>query len=63
MGISTARSNNMKSLKGIVLEWITLRDAPLLPPLTQNVKTNGGFHHPITGNLLFPACLDWNDPE
>ena len=29
--------------------------------LSRNVKTNRGFHHPVTGSLLCPASLDWNN--
>ena len=60
-GISSARSDDTKSLKGVVLDWISPCDTPLHPPLSRNVKTNRGFHHPITGALLCPAGLDWND--
>jgi len=62
-GVSSARSDDTKSLKGVVLDWITLRSMPLVPSLSQNVKTNRGFHYPVTGGLLCPAGLDWNDPE
>ncbi|KAF8329620.1 hypothetical protein F5887DRAFT_896688, partial [Amanita rubescens] len=62
-GMSSARSDDTKSLKGVVLDWITPRDKPLNPPLSCSVKTNRGFNHPITGALLCPAGLDWNDPE
>ena len=62
-GVSSARSDDTKSLKGIVVDWITPRDGPLLPPLSRNVKMNRGFHHPVTGGLLCPAGLDWNDDE
>jgi len=62
-GVSSARSDDTKSLKGIVVDWITPHDAPLLPPLSRNVKTNRGFHHPVTGQLLCPAGLDWSDDE
>jgi len=62
-GVSTARSDDTKSLKSIVVDWITPRDAPLLPPLSRNVKTNRGFHHPVTGRLLCPAGLDWSDDD
>jgi hypothetical protein len=62
-GISTARSDDTKSLKGAIVEWITPTDAPLLPALTCSVKMNRGFHHPVTGALLCPAGLHWNDPE
>jgi len=62
-GISSARSDDTKSLKGVVLDWITPRDMPLVPPLSRNVKTNRGFHHPVTSALLCPAGLDWRDAE
>lgn len=62
-GISSARSDDTKSLKGVVLEWIAPRDAPLVPHLSRNVKTNRGYSHPVTGALLCPAGLDWNDTE
>ena len=62
-GISSARSDDTKGLKGIVLDWIAPRDSTLNPPLSRNVKTNRGFHHPVTGALLCPAGYDWKDPE
>ncbi|KAF8313931.1 hypothetical protein F5887DRAFT_895973, partial [Amanita rubescens] len=62
-GLSSARSDDTKSLKGVVLDWITPRDKPLNPPLSRSVKTSRGFNHPVTGALLCPAGLDWNDPE
>ncbi|KAM6493885.1 hypothetical protein JOM56_010246 [Amanita muscaria] len=62
-GISSARSDDTKSLKGIVLDWITPRDEALSPPISRNSKTTRGYHHPITGALLCPAGLDWNDRE
>jgi hypothetical protein len=62
-GVSSARSDDTKSMKGAVLEWITPRDVPLNPPLSRNVKTNRGFHHSATGALLCPAGADWDDLE
>jgi hypothetical protein len=62
-GVSSARSDDTKSMKGAVLEWITPRDIPLDPPLSRNVKMNRGFHHNTTGALLCPAGVDWNNPE
>jgi hypothetical protein len=62
-GISSARSDDTKSLKGVVLEWISPPNTPVQPPLSQNVKTNRGYHHPATGALLCPASLDWKDAE
>jgi hypothetical protein len=73
-GISSARSDDAKSLKGVILDWILPRDkttltdlppdAPSTPkptPLSRNVKTNRGFHHPVTGTLLCPAGFDYKD--
>jgi hypothetical protein len=71
-GVSSARSDDTKSLKGAVLDWIFPRDRdmrnvlPMDPPpqpLSRNIKTNRGFHHPITGALLCPAGLDYKDEE
>jgi hypothetical protein len=62
-GISSARSDDTKSLKGAVLDWITPRDVPLRPPLSRSTKANRGFQHPVTGALLCPAGLDWNDAQ
>ncbi|KIM74367.1 hypothetical protein PILCRDRAFT_14512 [Piloderma croceum F 1598] len=62
-GASSARSDNTKSLKGTVLDWITPRGQPLSPPLARNVKTDRGFHHERTGALLCPAGMDWANAE
>jgi hypothetical protein len=60
-GIASARSDDTKSLKGVVLDWITPRDRALDPLLSRNIKINHGYHHPAMGALLCPAELDWND--
>ncbi|KIM78735.1 hypothetical protein PILCRDRAFT_75154, partial [Piloderma croceum F 1598] len=62
-GSASARSDDTKSLKGAILDWITPRGQPLNPPLTRNVKTDRGFHHERTGALLCPAGLDWSSNE
>jgi hypothetical protein len=62
-GISSAQSDDTKSLKGVVLEWISPPNVPIQPPLSRNVKTNRGYHHPATGTLFCPAGLDWSDAE
>ena len=62
-GISSARSDDTKSLKSVVVDWITPRDKPLNPPLSRSIKTTRGFHHSTTGALLCPAGLDWNNEE
>ena len=62
-GISSARSDDTKSLKTVVVDWITPRDKPLNPPLSRSIKTTRGFCHPTTGALLCPAGLDWKNQE
>ncbi|TEB12107.1 hypothetical protein FA13DRAFT_1721977, partial [Coprinellus micaceus] len=58
-GASSGRSDDTKSLKGVVLDWI----GPLDPPLARNVKQSRGFHHDRTGFLLCPPELDWSDSD
>ncbi|KAF8074942.1 hypothetical protein FPV67DRAFT_1559560 [Lyophyllum atratum] len=62
-GSSNARSDDTKSLKGAILDWITPRGSTLHPPLARNVKENRGFRHESTGALLCPVDLKWSDPE
>jgi len=46
-GVLSARSDDTKSFKDVVLDWITPRGMPLVLFLSQNVKMNWGFHHPV----------------
>ena len=62
-GVSSARSDDTKSLKGPILDWITPRGQCLDPPLARNLKIDRGFHHERTGALLCPTGLDWSKPE
>lgn len=62
-GISNARLDDTKSLKGAILDWITPHDQPLRPPLFRHIKMDRGFRHERTGSLLCPVELDWSDPE
>lgn len=39
-GVSTARSDDTKSLKGVVLDWITPQDTVLHPPLSLEHKNH-----------------------
>ena len=55
LGVSSARSDYTKSLKGPILDWIVPVGQSLSPPLTCNVKTDCGFHHEQTGALLCPC--------
>ncbi|KAG6905819.1 hypothetical protein DXG01_000545 [Tephrocybe rancida] len=62
-GGNDARSDDTKSLKSAVIEWITPKGQPLNPPLTRNVKIDRGYHHERTGSLLCPTGLNWQDSE
>lgn len=62
-GSSHARSDDTKSLKGTILDWITPRGGALNPSLAHNVKVDRGFHHDQTGALLCPTNLNWSDNE
>ena len=62
-GSSGARADDTKSLKSVVLDWITPRGQSLYPPLACNVKSDHGFHHEHTGVLLCPPDFDWSDLE
>ena len=61
--MGSARSNDTKTLKGAVVEWITPFNEFLKPPLQRNVKSDHGYFHPRTGELLCPINLDWNDSK
>ncbi|KJA26299.1 hypothetical protein HYPSUDRAFT_132935 [Hypholoma sublateritium FD-334 SS-4] len=62
-GASSARSDDTKSLKSAIIDWITPLGEPLMPPISWNSKSGRGFNHEVTGALLCPAGLDWNDVE
>lgn len=62
-GAAGARGDDTKSLKGAILDWITLKGQTLDPPIHRNVKYTRGFHHETTGALLCPANLDWSNQE
>ena len=62
-GVSSARSNDTKSLKGAILDWTVPHGHSVHPPITHNVKIDRGFNHEHTGALLCPADMDWSDPE
>ena len=62
-GISSARSDDTKGLKGPILDWIVPLGQTLNPPLARNVKTDRGFNHECTGALLCPTGMHWSDPE
>ncbi|EGN94908.1 hypothetical protein SERLA73DRAFT_77642 [Serpula lacrymans var. lacrymans S7.3] len=62
-GCSGAQSDDTKTLKGAVIDWITPNGQSIDRPLHCNIKTTQGFNHPRTDQLLCPAGLDWDNTE
>lgn len=62
-GVSGARADDTKSLKGAILDWIVPRGQPLDPPLSRTTKSTRGFNHERTGALLCPEGTDWTLAE
>ncbi|KAG0701808.1 hypothetical protein DFH29DRAFT_982573 [Suillus ampliporus] len=62
-GASGARSDDTKSLKSAILDWISPKGATIQPPLHRNSKIDRGFNHKLTRSLLCPAGLDWHNLE
>ncbi|KAH7904000.1 hypothetical protein BJ138DRAFT_1019751, partial [Hygrophoropsis aurantiaca] len=60
-GASSARGEDTKALKSAVIDWLAPPGEVLQPPLRRNSKIERGFNHPVTGTLLCPAGMDWND--
>ncbi|KAG1896726.1 uncharacterized protein F5891DRAFT_1130222 [Suillus fuscotomentosus] len=62
-GAAGARGDNTKTLKSAVLDWIAPKGEAIQPPLHRNSKIDRGFNHELTGSLLCPAGLDWNNSQ
>lgn len=61
--MNCARSDDAKSLKPAILDWIMPKGQALFPPLRRNSKHDRGFNHVRTGALLCPAHLDFSNKE
>ncbi|KAF9500757.1 hypothetical protein BDN71DRAFT_1501959 [Pleurotus eryngii] len=60
-GVSSAKSIDTSSIKAqLPYWWASL--APKSPPIPKN-KSARGFHNDITGWLLCPAVLNWDDTD
>ncbi|KAG2343819.1 hypothetical protein BDR05DRAFT_947920 [Suillus weaverae] len=46
-----------------VLEWLVPRGQVIILPLSQNIKSDHGFNHEVTGALLCPTGLNWSNVE
>ncbi|KAG1811078.1 hypothetical protein EV424DRAFT_1542623 [Suillus variegatus] len=62
-GAAGARGDDTKMLKSAIFNWVSLKGKVIQPPLHRNSKIDCGFNHDLTGSLLCPAGLDWNDPH
>ncbi|KJA19648.1 hypothetical protein HYPSUDRAFT_143474 [Hypholoma sublateritium FD-334 SS-4] len=62
-GSSSARSDDIKTLKSAILDWLIAPGDTLYPSISANVKANCGFRHEATGALLCPVGIDWNNLE
>ncbi|KAG6905699.1 hypothetical protein DXG01_001204 [Tephrocybe rancida] len=62
-GAKGARADDTKGMKPAIIDWVTPPNGHLTPPLNRRIKTARGFYHDVTGSLLCPAGLDWNNPE
>lgn len=60
-GASSARSDDTKSLKSAIVDWLSPPNEPVIPPIARNIKIDRGFNHQVTGALLCPAGVDWSD--
>ena len=62
-GASCARSDDTKSLKSVIIDWLVPAGEVITPPIARNVKNVRGFNHEVTGKLLCPAGINWSDQE
>jgi hypothetical protein len=62
-GIDDARADDTKSLKVVILQLIRPVNGNLEPYLHPNSREGRGFFHPVTGEYLTPAGLNWSDPK
>ncbi|KAG1850949.1 hypothetical protein C8R48DRAFT_612932, partial [Suillus tomentosus] len=62
-GAACARGEDTKSLRPVIIDWIAPAGEAVVPPLPRNSKISCGFNHPLTGRLLCPAELDWDDAD
>lgn len=63
--MAAARSDDIASLKGVVIDWINAEPynaSTTAHPLARNSKTTRGYNNPVIGALLCPTDLDWANP-
>ncbi|RDB26749.1 hypothetical protein Hypma_005379 [Hypsizygus marmoreus] len=62
-GANASRADDTKSMKGSIIDWITPPGQSLHPPINRKLKYERGYNHNVTGALLCPTGLDWEDVE
>ncbi|KAJ3525548.1 hypothetical protein NMY22_g10525 [Coprinellus aureogranulatus] len=62
-GANGARSDDVKSLKSAVIDWITPAGGVLTPNIPRNNKDARGFFHDVTGRYLCPTDYDWDEAK
>ncbi|PIL33183.1 hypothetical protein GSI_04633 [Ganoderma sinense ZZ0214-1] len=62
-GVNAARADDVKGLKGVVVDWLVKGLPTVSPPLDRDEMSDRGFAHELTGRELCPAGHDWNDPQ
>nr|VWO98455.1 Cation transport ATPase [Ganoderma boninense] len=62
-GVNASRSDDVKGLKGVVVDWLIKSPSGNTPPLDRDEMSGRGFGHPVSGRELCPAGLDWTDPR
>ena len=60
-GASGARRDDAANMKPAVVSWLTELLGNPVVPLTPNNKSERGFEHDLTGQLLCPMEYDWDD--
>ncbi|KAI9059486.1 hypothetical protein FKP32DRAFT_1579870 [Trametes sanguinea] len=63
VGSNAARSDDTRSIKIAIVEWLSgsLKDAGVV--LRPMDKAQRGFNNPVTGRLLCPVVLDFDDEQ
>ncbi|KAI0370819.1 hypothetical protein BV20DRAFT_1071766 [Pilatotrama ljubarskyi] len=61
LGASGAKSDDTRSLRGSVIDWLKVDFPADTVNLNRDTKVGRGFRNEVTGRLLCPVMLDWND--
>lgn len=62
-GASGARGDDAANLKPAVVNWLTELLGNSEVPLSAHNKSERGFEHNLTGQLLCPMEYDWKDEK